>query len=208
MNIVRRGCRFIRDCVELYIPMISFVVLFLVFCFQVFMRYVVNAPQSWTSEVEQACFLWLVLLGACYAQREKGHVTFTLLYDALPVKGKAITAMLGNLIITFTFLMATIPSLNYILGMMQRNQLTSILKIPKTYIFLPFVIFLVVIVAYTVVEIYEQIMVLRGDQRYIQKMLRENKSEAELAIENAADLEPLNLNLDFSTLDQKGGTDQ
>ena len=32
--------RFIRNCVELYIPIIAFVALFLIFCFQVFMRYV------------------------------------------------------------------------------------------------------------------------------------------------------------------------
>lgn len=79
---------FIRDCVEKYIPAIAFVVLFAVFVFQVFMRYVVRQPQAWTTEVEQSCFLWLVMLGACYCQRMKGHVTFTLLYDNLGVKAR------------------------------------------------------------------------------------------------------------------------
>ena len=95
---------FIRNCVEQYIPAAAFVILFVVFVFQVCMRYVMRAPQAWTTEVEQSCFLWLVMLGACYAQRVKGHVTFTLVYDNLGIKGKAITAMLGNILITFTFL--------------------------------------------------------------------------------------------------------
>ena len=43
---------FIRDCVEKYIPLVAFVVLFVIFVFQVFMRYVVKNPQTWTAEVE------------------------------------------------------------------------------------------------------------------------------------------------------------
>jgi len=177
--------RFIRNCVELYIPIAAFVALFLIFCFQVFMRYVANNPQSWTLEVEQMCFLWLVLLGACFAQREKAHVSFTLLYDMLGVKGKALTAMLGNLLIAVTFAVAFIPSLRYIWGLMSRAQVTSILKIPKTLVFFPYVIFLGFILVYSLLDIYEEIRVLQGDQRYINKMLNEGKSEAEQAVEDA-----------------------
>ncbi len=197
MSALKKLWRFVRNCVELYIPILSFVALFLIFCFQVFMRYIVNNPQSWTLEVEQMCFLWLVLLGACFAQREKAHVTFTLLYDNLSVKGKAITAMLGNLIISVTFLAAIIPSLHYILGLAARAQVTSILKIPKTLVFFPYVVFLIIILIYTLLDIYEEIMVLRGDQHYIDRMLQASKSEAEQAVEAANAQEPINLNINF-----------
>lgn len=197
MSALKKLWNFVRNCVELYIPILSFVALFLIFCFQVFMRYIVNNPQSWTLEVEQVCFLWLVLLGACFAQREKAHVTFTLLYDNLGIKGKAITAMLGNLIISITFLAAIIPSLRYILGLAARAQVTSILKIPKTVAFFPFVFFLVIILIYTLLDIYEEIMVLRGDQRFINRMLRTSKSEAEQAVEAANAQDPINLNINF-----------
>lgn len=183
MDGLKKIGRFIRNCVELYIPIVAFVALFLIFCFQVFMRYIVNNPQSWTLEVEQMCFLWLVLLGACFAQREKAHVSFTLLYDMLGVKGKAITAMLGNLLIAVTFAVAFIPSLRYIWGLMSRAQVTSILKISKTLVFFPYVIFLGFILVYSLMDIYEEIRVLQGDQRYINKMLNEGKSEAEQAVE-------------------------
>lgn len=197
MSALKKLWRFIRNCVELYIPILSFVALFLIFCLQVFMRYIVNNPQSWTLEVEQMCFLWLVLLGACFAQREKAHVTFTLLYDNLNIKGKAITAMLGNLIISVTFLAAIIPSLHYILGLAARAQVTSILKIPKTLVFFPYIVFLVIILIYTLLDIYEEIMVLRGDQHYIDRMLQASKSEAEQAVEAANAQEPINLDIDF-----------
>ncbi|WP_294855144.1 TRAP transporter small permease [uncultured Oscillibacter sp.] len=185
MDSLKKIGRFIRNCVELYIPIVAFVALFLIFCFQVFMRYIANNPQSWTLEVEQMCFLWLVLLGACFAQREKAHVSFTLLYDMLGVKGKALTAMLGNLVIAVTFAVAFIPSLRYIWGLMSRAQVTSILKIPKTLVFFPYVIFLGFILVYSLLDIYEEIRVLQGDQRYINKMLNEGKSEAEQAVEDA-----------------------
>ncbi len=185
MDGLKKIGRFIRNCVELYIPIVAFVALFLIFCFQVFMRYIANDPQSWTLEVEQMCFLWLVLLGACFAQREKAHVSFTLLYDMLGVKGKALTAMLGNLVIAVTFAVAFIPSLRYIWGLMSRAQVTSILKIPKTLVFFPYVIFLGFILVYSLLDIYEEIRVLQGDQRYINKMLNEGKSEAEQAVEDA-----------------------
>jgi TRAP-type C4-dicarboxylate transport system permease small subunit len=144
--------------------------------------------------VEQSCFLWLVLLGACYAQRVKGHVTFTLLYDNLGVKGKALTAMLGNILITFTFLISVIPSANYIIGLMERAQVTTLLKWPKTVVFFPYIIFLVIILAYALIDIYEEVMVLRGDEAYTAKMLEESKSEAEVAIEESLAQEQLDLN--------------
>ena len=87
---VKKAFGFVRNCVEKYIPSIALAALFIIFCYQVFMRYVLRQPQAWAGEVEQSCFLWLVLLGACYAQRMKAHVTFTLLYDKLSIKGKAV----------------------------------------------------------------------------------------------------------------------
>jgi len=96
-----------------------------------------------------------------------------------------------------TFAAAFIPSLQYIWGLMNRAQVTSILKIPKTLVFFPYVIFLAIILVYALIDIYEEIMVLRGDQKYIDKMLGESKSEAEQAVEEANRLERVNLNADI-----------
>lgn len=191
---MKKTAGFIRNCIEVYVPLVCFAVLFLVFVFQVFMRYVVRQPQAWTTEVEQTCFLWLVMLGACYAQREKSHVTFTLLYDKLGIRGKAVTTILGNILITFTFLITFLPSVNYIIGLMERQQVTTLLKWPKTIVFFPYVIFLVLILGYAVMEIYECVMVLKGSEAHIQKMIDSSKSEAEQAIENSLAQEQLDLN--------------
>ena len=174
---------FIRDCVEKFIPAIAFVVLFVVFVFQVFMRYAAKNPQAWTTEVEQSCFLWIALLGACYVQRNKGHVVFTMVYDALKLKGKAVMALISNAFVAFAMAITFIPSFKYIWGLTSRHQVTSLLKIPKTLVFFPYVIFLFLIFVYNILDIYEDIMVLRGDEYYTKKLLRESMSEADLAIE-------------------------
>lgn len=191
---------FIRDCVEKYIPSVALAALFVIFCYQVFMRYVLRMPQAWAGEVEQSCFLWLVLLGACYAQRMKGHVTFTLLYDKLGVRGKAITALLGDIIIAFTAFCNIIPSLRYVLGLASRHQVTTILKWPKTVVYFPYVVMITILMLYALMEIYEYIMVLSGNEYYIEKMKQEDKSEAEQVIEESIAQENIDLtSIDFSS---------
>lgn len=185
MKALKKAMFFVRECVEVYIPVISFVVLFSVFIFQVFMRYVVRNPQSWTSEIESMMFLWLVLLGACYAQRSKSHVTFTLIYDKLGAKGKALTALLGNLIIGFTFAVAIVPTWKFILFQGANNQVTSILKISKTVVYMPYMLFLVFILIYTIADIVLDVRVLAGNQAAEAELLETTKSEVELAIESA-----------------------
>lgn len=54
-----------------------------------------------------------------------------------------------------------------------------------------------IILIYTLLDIYEEIMVLRGDQRFINRMLRTSKSEAEQAVEAANAQDPINLNINF-----------
>lgn len=141
----KKAFGFVRDCVEKYIPSIALAALFIIFCYQVFMRYVLRQPQAWAGEVEQSCFLWLVLLGACYAQRMKAHVTFTLLYDKLSIKGKAVVAMLGDIIIAFTAFCNILPSLHYVLGLAARHQVTTILKWPKTIVYFPYVVMIAIL---------------------------------------------------------------
>ena len=44
---VKKAFGFVRDCVEKYIPSIALAALFIIFCYQVFMRYVLRQPQAW-----------------------------------------------------------------------------------------------------------------------------------------------------------------
>lgn len=187
MKNVKKIGSFLQNCVELYIPAVSFAVLFVLFCFQIIVRYIISKFTGlvvpWTVEIEQMCFLWVALLGACYVQRSRGHVVFTLVYDALGIKGKAILSLISSTLISFVCACTLIPSTKYVWGLMARQQVTSLLKIPKTVVFFPYVIFTALILAYGIVEMFEAIMVLKGDAYYTEKLLQSTKSEAEQAVD-------------------------
>lgn len=173
---------FLRNILELYLPILTFVGLFFVFILQVFCRYILRNPQSWATEVTSACFLWTVLLGACYAQRKKSHVMFTLVYDMLPVKWKAFTAFLGNLIIASAFAISVKPTWEFILFM--KVQKTSILKIGMHVIYLPYLAFLFLILVYTIMDLYKDILIFTGfgGKKMEEKLINETASEYRKAI--------------------------
>lgn len=174
-----------RDLIELYIPALSFVLMFVTFIWQIFCRYVLRAPAPWAYEVTVACYLWMVILGACYAQRERSHVTFTLVYDKLQPRGKALVSFLGNLLIFIAFTYAFVPSAQFILFM--KMQKTSVLKIGLDIIYLPYIPFMVIIMLYALQDLYRDFRVFSGlaSSEEVQAMLMQNRSEVEEAIEGA-----------------------
>ncbi|MGB4407136.1 MAG: TRAP transporter small permease [Sphaerochaeta sp.] len=151
---------FLRDVMEIYIPFLSFIILFLTFILQVFFRYVVNHPLTWTQDAIVIGFCWTVILGACYTMRQKGHVQFTMLYEAYSPKVAAWARLAGNLLIVSTFILMIIPSFKYafFLGF----QKTPVLRVSYTWIFLPFTYFLTSIIGYTIAPIIEDWKVIRG----------------------------------------------
>ncbi|NBK20612.1 MAG: TRAP transporter small permease subunit [Spirochaetia bacterium] len=157
---MKKTALFLRDVMEIYIPIFSFVILFLTFILQVFFRYVVNHPLTWTQDAIVIGFCWTVILGACYTMRRKGHVQFTMLYEAYSPKAAAWARLAGNLLIIITFILMIIPSVKYafFLGF----QKTPVLRVSYTWIFLPFTYFLVSVIGYTIAPIIEDLKVIRG----------------------------------------------
>jgi TRAP-type C4-dicarboxylate transport system permease small subunit len=115
---------------------------------------------TWAYEVTVVGFSWVVLLGACYAMRKRSHVMFTLIYDKLSGKKAAIVRLLGNVIIVASFIMLIVPSFNYVKFM--NFQSTSVLHIKLSWVFAPFIYFLISIGLYTIEEIIEDINIIRG----------------------------------------------
>lgn len=175
----------LRGIVELYIPAASFVIMFLVFILQIFCRYVLRAPVTWAYEITVSCYLWLVVLGACYAQRDRSHVCFTLLYDKLPLRMKALTAFLGNAIIAFAFIASFIPSWQFIAFM--QKQVTSVLKIGLNVIYAPYIPFLALMILYAISDMWREARVFLNiaTEEEKQAFLGEAKAEYEAAVEAA-----------------------
>lgn len=185
MNFTKKLFSFIRNCVELYIPIAAFLIMFGVFCAQIFCRYILRMPLQWAYEVTVTCYLWMVILGACYAQRSRSHVSFTLIYDKLPLRLRALTSFLGNALIAVAFIWTFIPNVQMI--QFQAKQLTSVLKIGLNIVYAPFIPFQLIIILYVLYDMYKDFRVFAGlaKPEEIQMMIDKNLTESQEAIREA-----------------------
>ena len=142
-SILKRTGQLVLDTLEIYIPTLSFVVLFVVFILQVFYRYFLNNPLTWPPEIISIAFIWTTMLGACYAQRKADHVAFSLIYDRLPALGQLIFRLIGNGFIAIAFIIALKPTYDFIMFMDFKES--TVLKISFFYIFFPYLVFLLLI---------------------------------------------------------------
>lgn len=177
----------LRDVVELYIPIASFVIMFVVFIAQIFFRYILRMPLAWAYEVTVSCYLWLVILGACYAQRHHGHVTFTLITDVMPLRLQAFCIFLGNLLICVTFAWSLIPSIKFVDFM--EMQKTAVFKIGLNIVYAPYIPFLIFHILYMLHDLILDFKVFTGlaNAEELALYKKENMNEVEQAL--AADEE-------------------
>jgi TRAP-type C4-dicarboxylate transport system permease small subunit len=87
----------------------GFGVLFLLVMFasvliQIFFRYVLQSPLTWTEEVARYSFIWTVLLGAAFAVRKKEHVVMDVLVKHFPIYLQRYISIALNVIIFISLL--------------------------------------------------------------------------------------------------------
>ena len=152
--------QFLLDVIEIYVPSISFTVMFVVFIINVFYRYFLNNPLTWPSEVISTTFIWTTVLGACYAQRKLDHVSFTVVYERLSAGGQLAFRMVGNGFVVLAFLIALQPVYEYIQFM--NFQATTVLRVPLNIIYFPFLIFQILIIGRMLHALYLDGRVLLG----------------------------------------------
>jgi TRAP-type C4-dicarboxylate transport system permease small subunit len=141
---LKRAGSFLLNVVERDIPTLTFSALFVVFMVQVVCRYLF-VPLTWPLEFTLIAFIWTTVLGACFAQREYSHVTFTLIYERTKPKGQLIMRILGNLLMVSSFSIALYPSYKFVDFMSFKRS--DVLKIPMNIAFSPFIVFLVIMIA-------------------------------------------------------------
>ena len=107
---------------------------------QVFYRYFLNISLEWPFELSIYAYIWTLYLGAAWGIREGHHVKFNLIFDALPTRIQKIINIFFNSITTTVFIIIFKPVWEYLL--FNYRIKTVALKIPWTYVFGVFSIFL------------------------------------------------------------------
>ncbi|GAB4116506.1 MAG: hypothetical protein Kow00103_12260 [Candidatus Caldatribacteriota bacterium] len=128
---------------EIYLPSFVFFLLFIVFMLQIIFRYFF-IPLTWPEEFVQIAFIWVTLLGACFAQRESSHVKFTMIYDKVKPKTQIWMRIIGNILVLIAFSISLYPSYRYVNFMSFKKS--DVLKIPMNIAFAPYIVFLILII--------------------------------------------------------------
>jgi len=158
-SLFKKTSAFLLDLFEIYIPVITFSIMFAAFLIQICFRYLFNSPLTWPYEITLIAFIWTTLLGACYARRMNAHVHFGLIYDSLTPKKKLIVRLAGNGIILVAFGVALYPSYDFIAFM--QFQKSTVVRIPFSLAYSPFLVFLVIILGRTAYDIYSDLKKLK-----------------------------------------------
>ena len=80
----------------------SFLVMVALTCWQVFTRYILDAPSPWSEELVGFLFAWMSLFGACLVTGERSHMNIPILVDMADGGLKKALLCLGE-VIAFVF---------------------------------------------------------------------------------------------------------
>jgi TRAP-type C4-dicarboxylate transport system permease small subunit len=128
------------DVLEIYIPTISFALMFVVFIIEIAYRYLI-VPLTWTMEFSLMAFLWTTLLGACWALRDDSHVVFSLVYDSAGPEARRLMRIAGNGLLCLAFCIALVPSWKYVAFMGFKKA--DVMQISMSIVFSPYIAFTV-----------------------------------------------------------------
>ena len=150
--------------IEIYVPAVVFIMLFIAFMLQIFFRYFL-VPLTWPLEFTLIAFIWITLLGACFAQRDHSHIKFSMIYDNAKPRTKIWIRIVGNMLLFISFCISFYPTYKYINFMSFKKS--NVLKIPMNIAFSPYIVFLIIIIGrlgYDIIIDFRKIYQERGER--------------------------------------------
>lgn len=118
--------------------------LFLTFLLQIFSRYVMVQPFGWTLELCLALWIWIVFFGNAFLVRESDHVTFDILYLAMPRGIRTVFALISAGCIVVALGWSFWPTWDWIDFLKIKRSAT--LRVPMRTIYSVYALFLIVVV--------------------------------------------------------------
>lgn len=128
-----------------------FAVMFGAFLIQVFTRYVLNDPVSWSMEIALLAYIWIIFVAGATIVRIEEHISFDMIYQAAKPKGKRVMALITSGAILLAFLAAFPANFGFITFM--AIDTTWILEIRFDIVFFCFLIFMVAVILRTLYRI-------------------------------------------------------
>ena len=103
---------------------------------QVFTRFIMQDPSSYTEELARYMLIWIGILGAAYVAGQKMHLAIDLLSTKLNTKNKKYLEIIIQLsIFLFSFFVMVIGGIRLVQITLTLNQISAALQIPLGYIY-------------------------------------------------------------------------
>ena len=127
---------------------------------QVFFRFVLKAPLSWSDELGTFSFVWFALLGSAIAVRENAHIGVDALTRTLPPRCRAAVAV-GSLCLLQLFLLCLVK---YGIDLIIRigDQRSSGLQIQIFWVYLALPVSAALMLLHTLPALQRLVSALRG----------------------------------------------
>lgn len=130
----------------------SFLAMVALTCWQVFTRYILQNPSSWSEELVSYLFAWMTLLGASLVVGERGHMNIPILADrakpgmrkALAVFGEVVACVFAAVILVYGGIQITTLAM---------GQMTSSLGVPVGVFYVVLPVSGILNIIYTVLNI-------------------------------------------------------
>jgi len=103
-------------------------------CWQVFSRYVLQNPSSFTDELARFLLIWLTLFGAAFLVGQKEHLAIEILSNKLNPKIQAI--LMNSSVLVFAFSVMVVGGLILVSTILELEQRSPNLQIPMGYVYL------------------------------------------------------------------------
>lgn len=133
---------------------ISFLAMVVLVTGQVFARYVLNDPTTWTEELVSYLFAWASLLGACLVTGERDHMAIPIVVDHCSKHMQKVWAIFGE-IVAFLFSVIILVFGGVQITNLAMGQMTSSLGVPVGVFYIILPIAGVLNAVYTVLNIHD-----------------------------------------------------
>lgn len=132
----------------------SFIVMVALTCWQVFTRYVLKNPSTWSEELVSYLFAWMSLLGASIVTSESGHMNIPVLVDRLNPQMRSYMRILHELI-ALLFSLAILVYGGWQISRLAMGQMTSSLGVTVGIFYFVMPLCGVLNIIYTIINIAE-----------------------------------------------------
>lgn len=132
----------------------SLIVMTLLTCWQVFTRYVLNNPSTWSEELVGYLFAWASLFGASLITGERGHMNIPVVVELMPAGAQKFFAVFGELI-ALAFSAVILILGGYQITQLAMGQMTSSLGVAVGVFYIAMPVCGVINILYTALNIYD-----------------------------------------------------